>query len=140
MPGLVNSSGPIPALDSAFPDPCVTPLPTPLGPVPMTIPYPNLTLLVTAIVSQFKVFLMCMPAHNLTTVKPMSMGDTPGVLLGVASKMVMGPARHAMGSTNVFMGGPPCTTLLCPTSQNGMSPNIAGMTLTVSQLKTSVMR
>ena len=136
MPGLVNSSGPVPALDFAFPDPCVTPM----GPVPTVIPYPNLTLLVTAIVSQFKVFLMCMPAHNLTTVKPMSMGDTPGVLLGVASGMVMGPARHAMGSTNVFMGGPPCTSLLCPTSQNGMSPNIAGMTLTISQLKTSVMR
>jgi len=139
MSGLVNSSGPIPALSVSFADACVTPLPTPLGPVPVTIPYPNFTLLVTAIVNQFKVFLSCMPAHNVATVTPMSTGDTPGVLLGVASKMVMGPARHSTCSTKVSMGGAPCTTLLCTTSQNGMSPNISGLTATVSQTTSSVL-
>lgn len=132
---FANSSGPIPAPDLAFPDVCLTP--TPVGPVP--IPYPNIALAPTAIPSQFKVLLSCMPAHNLTTTKPVSMGDNAGVNMGVASGMVMGPQRHVLGSFKVFTGGPPATKMLNLSGQNGMSPNIPGVTLAPSQVKTIIL-
>lgn len=129
---FVNSSGPIPAPDFAFPDVCATPI----AGVPVPIPYPNIALAPTAIPTQFTTFLTCMPAHNLTTTKPMTLGDQPGVQLGVASGFVMGPVKHAMGSVTMFIGGPPCTKMLNPTMQNGMSPNIVGTTLAPTQVTT----
>lgn len=128
---FVNSSGPMPAPDFAFPDVCVTPA---VPPVP--VPYPNIALAPTAIPTQFTTFLTCMPAHNLMTTKPTSLGDQPGVLLGVASGFVMGPVKHAMGSATMFVGGPPVTKMLNPTMQNGMSPNIVGVTLAPTQITT----
>jgi hypothetical protein len=133
---FVNSSGPIPGMDMGFPDVCTTPM----GPVPVPIPYPNMTLAPTGIPTQFKVLLMCMPAHNLTTVKVPSLGDQPGVLLGVASGLVMGPDRHMMGSTNLMIGGPPTTKMLNPTGHNGASPNIPGVTIAPSQIKLMSLR
>lgn len=127
---FVNSSGPIPAPDLAFPDVCTTPV----GPVPVPIPYPNVALAPTAIPTQFTTFLTGMPAHNLITTKPMSLGDQPGVLLGVASGFVMGPVRHALGSFTLFLSGPPATKMLNPTTQNGMSPNIVGLTIAPTQV------
>jgi len=132
----VNSWGPVPAPDLAVPDVCITPV----GPVPVPVPYPNVTLAVMAIPTQFRTLTMMMPANNMLTVKPMSMGDNPGVLLGVASGFVMGPVRHQMGSTNLFIGGPPTTKMLSPTGQNGMSPNIPGMTLAPCQIKVMSLR
>jgi hypothetical protein len=128
---FVNSSGPIPAPDFAFPDVCLTP-----AVVPVPIPYPNIALAPTAIPTQLTTFLTCMPAHNLLTTKPLSLGDQPGVLLGVASGFVMGPVKHAMGSVTMFLGGPPATKMLNPTMQNGMSPNIVGVTLAPTQVTT----
>jgi len=129
---FVNSSGPMPAPDFSFPDVCATPI----AGVPVPIPYPNLALAPTAIPTQFTTFLTCMPAHNLMTTKPMSLGDQPGVQLGVASGFVMGPVKHAMGSVTTFIGGPPCTKMLNPTMQNGMSPNIVGTTIAPTQVTT----
>jgi hypothetical protein len=137
---FVNSSGPLPGMDFAFPDTCITPIPSPVGPIPTPLPYPNSTLAPTAIPTQFKTLLMCMPAHNLTTTKVPSLGDQPGLLLGVASGMVMGPQRHMMGSTNLFIGGPPCTKMLSPGGHNGMSPNIPGLTIAPSQIKLMSLR
>lgn len=128
---LVNSSGPIPGMDFAFPDPCNTPF----GPVIMPVPYMNFTFAVMALITQFKVLLMCMPAHNLTTTKMPSIGDNAGIFLGLASGMVMGPQRHFFGSTNLYIGGPPCTKLLSPGGHNGMAPNIPGLTIFPSQVK-----
>lgn len=81
-----------------------------------------------------------MPAHNLMTTHPMSLGDQPGVNLGPASGMFMGPVRSLMGSTNVFTGGPPATKMLGITGQNGLSPNAVGATLSPSQIKVIVLR
>ncbi len=75
---------------------------------------------------------MCMPNHNKLTIKPMSLGDQPGLLLGLASGLVMGPIRHLFGSIKLFLCGPPATKMLSPTGHNGMSPNIPGATLALS--------
>lgn len=128
---FVNSWGPIPAPDFGMPDVCTTPV----GPVPVPIPYPNFSLAVMAIPTQFRVLLTMMPAFNMLTTKVMSFGDNSGVLLGVASGMVMGPARHLFGSTNLFIGGPPTTKMLSPTGHNGASPNIPGLTIAPTEIK-----
>ena len=125
-------------MNFAFPDVCLTP--TPGGPVP--IPYPNISQLVTAnpATACKKFFICCMPAHNMATIVPISMGDNAGVNLGVASGMVMGPTRHLMGSFTVLFEGMPATKMTHTTGQNGMSPNAIGMTIVPSQFKLMIMK
>jgi hypothetical protein len=129
-------------VNNAMPDVCLTPIPTPAGPVPTPIPYPNIALGMTALppTACLKVLLMAGPAHNLMTTIPMSNGDNAGVNLGVASGMVMGPSRHTLGSTNVFFGGLPATKMTGMTGQNGMSMNIPGVTLVPAQFKVLLLR
>jgi len=62
-----------------------------------------------------------------------SSGDDPGVSMGVASGMFIGPDRQFLGSFTVFLGGIPATRLTTLTGQNGMSPNMVGASLTPSQ-------
>ncbi|MEW6256042.1 MAG: DUF4150 domain-containing protein [Pseudomonadota bacterium] len=133
---FVTSQGPAPAMDMAFPDVCKTPA----GPAVVPIPYPNIALSNTAIPSQVKLLLCAMPAHNLSTQIPLSNGDNAGVLMGVASNLVMGPKSAAMGSTNFFVGGAPAIKLTSPSKQNGSSPNVPGMTMTPSQVKMMSLR
>ena len=117
-------------MNFAFPDVCLTPIV-----VPVPIPYPNLAMPMTAIPSQFKVLIMAMPAHNLMTTVPLSLGDNAGVNLNPLSGMVMGPCRHLLGSFKTFFGGLPATKMLNPTGQNGMSPGAFGFSLVPSQVK-----
>jgi hypothetical protein len=127
---FVNGNGPIPSMDLAFPDVCKTPV----GPVVVPLPYPNMTLGPTAIPTQMFVFTMMMPSHNMLTEKPLSLGDEPGLLLGLIGPFDMGPTRHLFGSTNLFLGGPPATKMTSPTGQNGLAPNAFGATITPSQV------
>jgi hypothetical protein len=114
-------------MDMAFPDVCLTPA----VPSPIPIPYPNIAMAPTAIPSQMTVLIMAMPAHNLGTITPMTQGDDPGVGLGVASGMVMGPSRHLTGSFTVLFGGMPATRLTSMSLQN--STNAPGARLVPSQ-------
>lgn len=123
----------------AFPDVCLTPVPSPAGPIPTPMPYPNTSMAPTAIPSQVKVLVMAMPAHNLMTVTPMSNSDNSDVMMNPISGMVMGPSKHLMGSVKTMFGGLPVTKMLSPTGQNGMSPGAFGMTLAPSQVKVMVM-
>ncbi|TCR64180.1 uncharacterized protein DUF4150 [Bosea sp. BK604] len=133
---FMNANGPMPCMNFAFPDVCL--VPTPAGPIPT--PFPNIALMPTAIPSQFKVLTMCMPASNLMTTVPISNGDNPGVAMGVASGMVMGPSSAMMGSTNVMVGGPPAAKMTMPAKQNGISPNTIGMTISPAQITVLVLR
>jgi hypothetical protein len=114
-------------MDMAFPDVCLTPV----GPVMAPIPYPNIAMGPTAIPSQMTVFIMAMPAHNLATVTPLTNGDNAGVGEGVASGMVMGPARHLTGSFTILYGSAPATRLTSMSLQN--STNAPGARLVPSQ-------
>jgi hypothetical protein len=120
-----------------FPDVCLTPIV-----VPVPIPYPNIAMGMTAnpATACKKIFLSCMPAHNLTTMGTISMGDNAGVNGGVASGMVMGPCKHLMGSFGVIYEGTPATKMTSPTGQNGISLNAPGMTLVPSQFKVMIMK
>lgn len=126
--------------DFAMPDVCLTPIPSPAGPIPTPIPYPNTALPMTAIPNQFKIFTVAMPNHNLMTTTPMTNGDNAGTMMNPISGMVMGPSKNLFGSTNVFYSGAPATKMLSPTGQNGMSPGAFGVSMAPSQLKVMIMR
>jgi len=131
---FANSQGPMPAMNMAFPDVCLTPVV-----VPVPIPYPNISMSTMAIPNQFKVLLMAMPAHNLMTQIAMSMGDNAGTLLNPISGMFMGPTRHLIGSFKLFFGGLPATRMLSMSGQNGISPGAFGMCISPSQTKVLVL-
>jgi hypothetical protein len=122
-------------LDFAMPDVCLTPVP----PVVVPIPYPNISVPTTAIPSQVKVLTLAMPNHNLMTITPMTNGDNGGVNMNPMSGMVMGPSKQLMGSVKTFIGGMPATMMLRPTGQNGMSPGAFGASLVPSQIKVMVL-
>jgi hypothetical protein len=117
------------SLSLGFPDVCIVPV----GPIPVPTPFPNIAVSATAIPTQYNVLIEGMPVHNLATINPLSNGNEPGVLLGVVSHMIIGPERYLLGSMTVFTGGPPMTRMLDITLQNGLLPNIVGLTLTPSQ-------
>lgn len=124
-------------MDFAMPDVCLTPAP-PAPPVP--IPYPNTAQLPMALppTASLKHLISMMPAHNMGTTIPMSMGDNAGVVGGVMSGMMMGPARNTLGSTKVFSGGMPQTKWLSNALQNSTNCP-GGMTLVPSQFKVLIM-
>lgn len=115
--------------DMGFPDVCLTP--SPAGPVP--IPYPNIAMGPTAIPNVPTVLYMGGPAHNMATTIPMTNGDNAGVALGVASGMVMGPARHVTAAFTVILKGAPATRLTSVSLQN--STNCPGCRIVPSQVK-----
>ena len=127
---FVCSQGPMPGMDFAFPDVCMTP-----AVVPVPIPYPNIALSSTAIPNVTHIFIMGMPAHNLMTTGTISQGDMAGVNGGVVSGMVAGPSRHLMGSSKYFISSAPATRMLDSSAQNGMAPNAMGTALAPSQTK-----
>lgn|SRR5690625_4733032 len=103
-----------------FPDVCLTPVPSPAGPIPTPLPYPNISMLPTTLppTTNMRHLLSMLPAHNLATTNPMTNGDQAGTLGGVASGMIMGPARNVRGSMRVFTGGTPSTRWLDNSMQN----------------------
>ncbi len=115
-------------VDIGFPDVCLTPTP-----VPVPIPYPNIALGPMGVPAAYNILFMCAPAHNMATTIPLSNGDNPGVALGVASGLVMGPARHLTASFTVLVLGMPATKMTSVALQN--STNCPGMRLVPSQPK-----
>jgi len=116
--------------DMGFPDVCLTPAP-PAPPLP--IPYPNIAMGPMGMPAAFKVLFMGAPAHNLSTVVPLTNGDNAGIATGVASGTVMGPSRHMTGAFTVLLGGMPASRLTSMSLQN--STNCPGVRLAPSQTK-----
>jgi hypothetical protein len=119
-------------MDLGFPDVCLTPMPA-----PVPIPYPNIGLGPIGVPAAYNVLVMGLPAHNVATTIPLSLGDTPGIACGVASGMVMGPARHVLPAFTCLMGGLPATRLTSVSIQN--STNCPGMRIVPSQVKVIVL-
>lgn len=111
-------------------DVCLTPAP-PAPPVP--IAYVNISQ--NAIATGFfaKMIICGGFAHNLGTCVPVSSGDEPGTVGGVASGTIIGPTRFISGSAKVFHGGKPATRMTSSTLQN--NGNASGTTVTPSQTK-----
>ena len=122
---------------TGFPDVCLTPIPTPAGPVPTPIPYPNVAMGMMGVPAAYNVLMGGTPAHNMLTVVPLSNGDNAGVNMGVASGAVMGPGRNMTAAFTVLAGGMPLTRMTSVSMQN--STNCPGMDLVPSQLKVLVL-
>ncbi len=115
-------------MDFGIPDVCLTPMPA-----PVPIPYPNFAMGPLGVPAAYNVLFMCTPAHNLLTTIPITLGDQPGVALGVASGMVMGPSRRLTAMFTCLVDGVPATRLTSVGLHN--STNIVGMRIVPSQIK-----
>jgi hypothetical protein len=115
-------------MDFGFPDVCLTPMPA-----PVPIPYPNFALGPLGVPACYNILFECAPAHNLATTIPISLGDQPGVALGVASGMVMGPSRRLTAMFTCLVDGIPATRMTSIGLHN--STNIVGMRIVPSQFK-----
>ena len=123
----------MPGMDFGFPDTCMTP--GIIAGAPGPLPYPNMAVHAMAIPSQFKMLIMCMPAHNIATIIPASMGDQPGCSPGgVASGIFMGPSLNTKCSVKVLEGGMPATRML-DTDQQNLTNSPPGMSLVPGQFK-----
>ena len=98
-------------MNIGFPDVCVTPV----GPVPTPIPYPNMAMNATAVPFAANVLVSFVPALNMGSSEPMTLGDQAGVL-----SPFMGPGRYTMGNPVVMVNALPAINLLCPTTGNNM--------------------
>jgi hypothetical protein len=112
-------------MDFGVPDVCLTP------PVPVPVPYPNFAMGPMGVPAAYNVLFGGTPAHNLATTIPLTLGDQPGVALGVASGMVMGPSRRLTAMFTCLVDGIPATRLTSIGLHNGM--NIVGVRVVPSQ-------
>jgi hypothetical protein len=117
-------------MDLAFPDVCLTPVV-----VPVPVPYPDMAFSVTSAPAAYNILVDCMPALNQLSEGLVSVGDQPGVLLGVVSHLEAGEAEYLLGCFTIFVDGPPAQRLTSMTGQNalGLLPNAPGMTIVPSQ-------
>lgn len=125
-----NVNSPI-EMDLMFPDVCLTPII-----VPVPIPYPNIAMRITAVDFCFNITIWCMPAHNMLTMVPMTLGDNAGVQMGIMSGLMMGPSWNFIASFTVLFEGIPATKMLHPTLQNGFFGNMIGMSIVPGQFNT----
>lgn len=119
-------------MDLGFPDVCLTPMPA-----PVPIPYPNIQMGPMTVPAAYHCLMMCAPAHNMFSTGVMSFGDTPGIAMGVASGMVMGPRRHVTGGFTCLVGGAPVTRMTSMGIQN--NTNCPGMRIVPSQVQVIVL-
>lgn len=118
-------------LDLGFPDVCLTP------PLPVPIPYANMSLGCMAIPDTPNILIGGLPAHNVATLTPCSFGDEPGALGGVVSGTIMGSSLNITGALTVLLGGFPATRMTSLTIQNVC--NTSGIRILPSQLKVIVL-
>jgi hypothetical protein len=116
-------------MDMGFPNVCLTPA----GPAVAPVPYPSMAQAPMGVPAAYTILFACAPAHDMSTVVPLTMGDAPGVAMGVASGTVMGPSRHLTGAFTVLLSGMPATRLTSMTMQN--STNCVGARIVPSQVK-----
>ncbi|KTT10240.1 DUF4150 domain-containing protein [Pseudacidovorax intermedius] len=96
----------LPALKQGFPDVCLTPM----GPLLVPMPYPNMAQEVMGTPAPMNIFIGGAPVHNMATVIGLSMGDLPGVS-GVASGLVLGPQTTLVNATTFLTGALPTQRL-----------------------------
>jgi carboxyl-terminal processing protease len=101
-------------MNMGFPDVCLTPAPP--GP-PVPIPYPNMAMHAMAAPFSPSVMIQMLPALNMGSMIPVTMGMEPGVMHPFYKQMGM----FTTGSPVVFINGLPGITLTCPTTGNMMN-------------------
>ena len=118
-------------IDLGGPDVCKTP------PVAAPLPYPNIGAGPMGVPAAYNILVMCAPAHNMLTTIPLSNGDNPGVVMGLASQTVMGPVRPVTAAFTCIYGGAPLTRMTSVNIQNTMTA--PGVRIAPSQVKLIVL-
>jgi hypothetical protein len=118
-------------MNMGFPDVCLTPAPP--SPSPIPIPYPNIAMAPLTAPFCPNIILVGAPAHNLTHPVTVSLGDTTGILGGVASGTDMNETHPMTGAFTVLLSGAPATRMTTVNIQN--STNCPGMRIVPSQPK-----
>ncbi len=106
-------------MNIGFPDVCLTPV----GPAVVPIPYPNIALNAMAVPFSPVVKVTMMPALNMGSKIPMTMGDEPGV----AHPMYKQMGAYTMGNPIVYVDKLPAINLLCPTTGNNMNDGLGAV-------------
>ncbi|WP_031482719.1 DUF4150 domain-containing protein [Maridesulfovibrio frigidus] len=119
-------------MDMGFPDVCLTPV----GPVPVPIPYPNIAESATTAPAAYNVLIDCMPTLNQVSLGLVSEGDEPGVEMGVVSHLESGQTEYLVGCITIMADGLPAQRLTSVTGQNCLAvlPNAPGMCICPSQV------
>lgn len=107
---------------------------TPVGPVVVPIPYPNIAMSATHIPAVFNVCFGPGMAENLMTEGTLSNGDEAGVLGGLVSSLFMGPDKYILGSLKVMVGTAFAARMTSLVGMNGMPFNTMGASLTPAQV------
>jgi hypothetical protein len=117
-------------MDLGFPDVCLTPLP-----VPVPVPYPNMAVSAATLPAAFNVLTECTPTLNMASKGLVSLGDQPGIGLGVVSHLEAGQTSYMVGCFTIMIGGAPAQRLTSVTGQNCLAvlPNGPGVCLVPSQ-------
>ena len=105
LPACNNGVG----MNIGFPDIC----PTIVGPAVVPIPYPNIGMNVMAVPFSPNILLTMIPALNMASTMPLTLGDQPGI-----PGTTMKPGGYTMGNPTVMINGLPGTNLTCPTYGN----------------------
>src|ERR1700734_2370282 len=100
-------------MNIGFPDVCLTPA----GPVPVPIPYPNMAMNAMAVPFVPTILVSFMPALNMMSKIPLTLGDQPGV----ATPLFMQMGAYTMGNPIVMLQGLPAVNLTCLTTGNNMN-------------------
>jgi carboxyl-terminal processing protease len=110
-------------MNMGFPDVCLTPA----GPAAVPVPYPNMAMNAMAAPFCPTILLSCMPALNMGSIIPMTLGMQPGVL----NPLYMMAGMYTMGNPKIVLQALPAINLTCPTTGNGMN-NAVGAVLVPS--------
>ena len=102
-----------------------------LTPPGIPIPYTNTAYKTEAIPNVPNIIYVGGPVHNMNTIIPVTHGDEPGSMGGVASGTVAAQSRHVTGSSKVIIQGSPQTRMTDTNLPN--SQNTSGQTVTPSQ-------
>jgi carboxyl-terminal processing protease len=116
MPASNSGAG----MNMGFPDVCLTPA----GPAAVPIPYPNMAMNAMAVPFAPNVLVSFVPALNMGSIIPMTLGDQPGVL-----SPFMGPGMYTMGNPTVMVNALPAINMLCPTTGNNMVNPVGAVTV-----------
>ena len=113
---------------------------TPVAGVPTPVPYVNIGMLSSAVLTVAKVLVEMKETVVLGSMIVPSRGDEAGTLLGVVSQTVMGPVKFQTYSSKVFAQGRPMVFHTAVTGHNGTVPNTTGSQTVASQFKVLVSR
>lgn len=105
-------------MDLGFPDVCRTPA--------VPIPYPNMSMSPMTVPICFNILVGGGPAHNMMSIRPMTLGDQPGVGGGMVSQTFMQKHNHITGAFTRILRGSPTTRLtsIGPTNMINCPPSV----------------